>query len=93
MWAFVHSMQRLGLPYLETTYCESNYEPQRAPREDASIIHYCYGDQSAVRWSKRNYLTAPLSAFDDIPLGLGVSIEDMIFRQLRECAADLKRRR
>ena len=81
MWAYVVAMRRLGVDYRETEFCDANFPPDRAPRPEASIIHYCYGDD---QWTKRQFTSEPWEVFERIPQGLGVSIRDQICVQLRE---------
>jgi hypothetical protein len=84
MWAFVKACRDLGIVYQETEYCMCNYRPTVPATKP--IIHYCYNN---LKWSKRAFLTDSSQVFKHIPTGVEGSVEEEIFRQLRETSATL----
>lgn len=84
MWAFVQSCWDLGINHQTTNYCETNYHP--ASISQKSIIHYCY---DSAKWTKRAFLNDSRAVFKRVPTGHKNSVEEHIFRQLRETATKL----
>lgn len=82
MWDYGIACARLKIKYEITDFCKTNAFPGTKV-DDAAIIHYCYGSRV---WDKRRFNQAanPLAAIRGVPRAAPGTVEEEIFKQLRE---------